>query len=128
MNRYERVERDLDEQLAVEIFPQRLRASRDLRGWSQRELGRRTGMPATTIAHFEIRSRKPSFDTLRRLASALEVTTDYLLGIVHAPDAEAGDPLFRAIGQLGDEDRELAKGFLRILVEQSQLKHEKRKK
>src|SRR5690348_18450045 len=79
-----------------EIFPERLKAARDLRGWSQTELGARSGLPPSSVAHFESGSRKPSFDTLRKLANALEVTTDYLLGRVNEPAfAEAGDPLYR---------------------------------
>jgi hypothetical protein len=70
--------------------------------------------------HFESGSRKPSFDTLRRLANALEVTTDYLLGRVDNPGlAEAGDPLFRDVGKLTGNDRELAKDFLKMLAERS---------
>ncbi len=101
----------------VEIFPQRLRAARELRGWSQRGLGRRAGVPATSIAHFEIRTRKPSFDTLRRLAQTLQVTADFLLGIADAPDAHAGDPLFQDLSKLSDTDRDLAQKFLRTLIE-----------
>ena len=37
---------------------------------------------ASAISHFETGTRKPSFDNLRRLADALDVTTDYLLGRV----------------------------------------------
>jgi len=120
MNRYERMDFDVADAAPTEIFPDRLRASRDLRGWSQRELARRVGIPGTSIAHFEIRTRKPSFDTLRRLAKTLEVTTDYLLGIVDSPDAEAGDPLFRDMGRLNDTDRALAKNFLKMLVARNQ--------
>ena len=119
MNRYERVDPDSFDQPPAEIFPQRLRAARELRGWSQRDLSRRVGVPATSIAHFEIRTRKPSFDTLRRLAQTLQVTTDFLLGIVDAPDAHAGDPLFHDMGKLSDTDRDLAQKFLRTLVEHS---------
>lgn len=80
-------------------------------------------MPPTSIAHFEGGSRKPSFDTLRRLATALEVTTDYLLGRVDQPDlAEAGDPLFRDVGKLTGHDRELAKDFLKMLADRQEAK------
>lgn len=82
-------------------------------------------MPPSSIAHFESGSRKPSFDTLRRLANSLEVTTDFLLGRVDDPGmAEAGDPLFRDIGKLTGGDRELAKDFLKMLA----LRTEARKK
>ncbi|MDK1389520.1 helix-turn-helix transcriptional regulator [Sinorhizobium sp. 8-89] len=103
-----------------EIFKERLRTARDLRGWSQGELAEKAGMPPTSIAHFEAGARKPSFDTLRRLANALEVTTDFLLGRVDDPGlAEAGDPLFRDIGKLSGHDREIAKDFLKMLAERN---------
>lgn len=105
------------------IFKERLKAVRDIRKWSQSDLARRAGMPPSSIAHFEAGSRKPSFDTLLRLANTLEVTTDYLLGRVENPGlAEAGDPLFRDIGKLTAVDRELAKDFLRMLVDRNKRK------
>jgi transcriptional regulator with XRE-family HTH domain len=106
-----------------DAFPDRLRAARDLRGYSQGALAVKAKMPPTSIAHFEGGSRKPSFDTLRRLATALEVTTDYLLGRVDQPDlAEAGDPLFRDVGKLTGHDRELAKDFLKMLADRQEAK------
>ncbi len=112
-----------------EIFRERLKAARDLRGWSQSDLASRAGMPPSSIAHFETGSRKPSFDTLRRLANALEVTTDYLLGRVDEPAlAEAGDPLFRDVGKLTGGDRELAKDFLKMLSERTHAKRKEKDK
>jgi len=106
-----------------ELFKQRLKAARDLRKWSQSDLAGRAEMPPSSIAHFETGSRKPSFDTLRRLANALEVTTDYLLGRVDDPGlAEAGDPLYRDIGKLTGGDRQMAKDFLEMLAKKAQAK------
>jgi transcriptional regulator with XRE-family HTH domain len=107
-------------------FQERLRTAREeLRKWSRIELAEKAKMPPSSIAHFETGSRKPSFDTLRRLANALEVTTDYLLGRVDDPGlAEAGDPLYRDIGKLTGTDREIAKDFLAMLAERSQKKRE----
>jgi transcriptional regulator with XRE-family HTH domain len=107
-----------------EIFAERLKTAREeLRKWSQSDLAGRAGMPPSSIAHFESGSRKPSFDTLRRLANALEVTTDYLLGRVDSPGlAEAGDPLYRDIGKLTGRDREIAKDFLEMLAKKTQAK------
>ena len=103
-----------------EIFQERLKAARELRGWSQNDLAGRARMPPSSIAHFETGSRKPSFDTLRRLTNALEVTTDYLLGRADDPAlAESGDPLYRDVGKLTASDRELAKDFLKMLTERS---------
>lgn len=107
-----------------EIFQERLRVAREhLRDWSQSELAAKAGMPPTSIAHLETGTRKPSFDTLRRLANALEVTTDYLLGRVDDPGlAEAGDPLYRDVGKLTGHDREIAKDFLKMLTQRNQEK------
>jgi len=109
-----------DERTPSDLFQERLRAARDLRKWSQGELAEKAAMPPSSIAHFETGSRKPSFETLRRLANALEVTTDYLLGRVDEPTlAQAADPLFRDVSKLTGGDRELAKDFLKMLAERN---------
>jgi transcriptional regulator with XRE-family HTH domain len=107
-----------------EIFKKRLKTAREtLRKWSQSQLGEKAKLPPSSIAHFETGTRKPSFDTLRRLANALEVSTDYLLGRVDDPGlAEAGDPLYRDVGKLTGRDREIAKDFLKMLADKDQAK------
>lgn len=110
-----------------EMFQVRLKAARDLRGWSQSDLGTRADLPPSSIAHFESGSRKPSFDTLRKIANALEVTTDYLLGRVDQPElSEAGDPIFRDIAKLTGKDRDLARDFLKMLAERDSAKRRER--
>jgi transcriptional regulator with XRE-family HTH domain len=105
------------------MFMERLRFARKMRQMKQSELAERAKLPPSSIAHFEAGSRKPSFDTLRRLATALEVTTDYLLGRVDEPGlAEAGDPLYRDMGRLTARDREIAKEFLEMLAKKAEAK------
>lgn len=104
---------------AAALFRERLKNAREIRGYSQDELAKRARMPASSIAHFET-GRKPSFDSLRRLANALEITTDYLLGRVDSPElAQAGDPLFRDVAKLTGHDREIAKDFLEMLAKRN---------
>jgi transcriptional regulator with XRE-family HTH domain len=104
-------------------FQDRLKKARELRELKQNELAARAKLPPSSIAHMEAGTRKPSFDNLKRLAIALEVTTDYLLGRVDEPGlAEAGDPLFRDVGKLTDSDREHARDFLKMLAERSEAK------
>jgi transcriptional regulator with XRE-family HTH domain len=102
-----------------DIFTIRLRNAREnIREWSQSQLAERASMPPSSIAHFETGKRKPSFDTLRRLANALDVTTDYLLGRVDDPAlAEAGDPLYRDMGKLTADDRDTARLFIKALAD-----------
>ena len=69
-----------------DIFQERLRlACAGLRRMSRAELERIAGLPPKSIARFEDGARKPSFDDLRKLAIALSVTTDYLLGRRRVP-------------------------------------------
>ena len=50
--------------------------------------------------------RRPSFDNLKKLADALDVTTDYLLGRVDDPSGLAGaERIHRHLSQLKGSDR-----------------------
>jgi transcriptional regulator with XRE-family HTH domain len=103
-----------------DIFADRLKEVREKRGLTQVELGTKAGIPGTSIAHMEAGSRKPSFDSLRRLATALEVTTDYLLGRVdEAKIVQEGDALFRDLENISVEDRRLLKDFMQILAKRN---------
>jgi transcriptional regulator with XRE-family HTH domain len=104
-----------------EVFPSRLRTARDTRNLNQGELAKRSGLQASAISHFETGTRRPSFDNLRRLADALEVTTDYLLGRVADFKALAGaDELHRHFGAMTTEDRDFAKQMIQMLAKKAQ--------
>ena len=109
-----------------EVFKDRLRAAReDLRRMSQADLARVIDLPPSSIAHFESGARKPSFDNLRKLANALNVTTDYLVGRADDPNiAESADPLYRGVASLTDQNRRTAEDFLRFLAEQDRKQRE----
>jgi len=104
-----------------EIFYERLKTAREMRKLTQIELGVKANLPSTSIAHFEANSRKPSFANLKKLAEALEVTTDYLLGRVEEPSmAEVGDVFFRDIGKMSEQNRQIAKNFIKMLTEEEE--------
>jgi len=108
-----------EEETSTDVFRERLKSARELRGYSQEELAKRARMPSSSIAHFET-GRKPSFDSLKRIAIALEITTDYLLGRVDSPElAQEGDPLYRDVAKLKGHDREIAKDFLEMLAKRN---------
>lgn len=62
------------------MFSKRLNAARRMRGLSQTDLAAKTGLQQVAISFFETGRRAPSLGNLKRLADALEVTTDYLMG------------------------------------------------
>lgn len=103
-----------------DIFKERLKAARTLRGLNQAELATKAGLPAASVSHFESGPRKPSFDNLKALASALNVTTDYLLGRSDTPgaSAETVGQLHRDLGKLTEQDLKLATDFVDLLVKQ----------
>lgn len=104
-----------------EIFKERLRTAREARELSQGELATRAGLQASAVSHFETGTRKPSFDNLKRLADALRVTTDYLLG--RAAEMEAtvatADRLHRHYAGLSAEYQEMADEFIELLAERA---------
>jgi len=63
-------------------FAKRLREARQHCGWSQIELGRRSGVHHMAISRLERGNKKDvTGATLRKLAVALGVSADWLLGI-----------------------------------------------
>ena len=68
-------------------FGRRLKAVREARGWTQDELSGRASLPSSVISHFETGVRgKPSADNLVKLANALSVSVDFLLGRTELPE------------------------------------------
>lgn len=102
----------------AEAFEGRLRAARESRQLSQGALAERAGLQPSAVSHFETGTRKPSFDNLRRLADALRVSTDYLLGRTNAmTESGAGvDHLHRHYSGLSAEYQEVAEDFLKVLA------------
>jgi len=101
-----------------DFFAKRLKEARENLKWTQNQLGVKTGLPTSSIAQFETNARKPSFGNLRRLASALQVTTDYLLGRVDQPQTvlNSGDALFRHLDKISGDDRILLENFAEMLA------------
>jgi transcriptional regulator with XRE-family HTH domain len=64
----------------MSIFSKRLSAARKFRRLSQIDLARKTRLKQSAISQFETGRRAPSFHNLLRLADALDVTADYLMG------------------------------------------------
>jgi|SRR6056297_664814 len=112
-----------------DIFAKRLRQARKRLDLSQEELAKSAKLPVGTVSHFESGSRKPSFDNLRRLANALGITTDYLLGRVEEPSTvvDRADPLYRNWHLLSREDQDMARDLVDALAKRRQKKREDEK-
>jgi transcriptional regulator with XRE-family HTH domain len=117
----------LDMTDVLEGFAQRLRELRKQKNLSQTELGQRAALHYTHIGRFERGTSRPSGDTLKRLADALGVTSDYLLeGAIddvakaHFADRELLRQ-FQEVEHLPDEDKNVVKKLLDAFLTKKQL-------
>lgn len=78
----------------TQVFKANLRKLRELRGMTQAQMGSKAGIGAASISHFETGQRAPSLDSLVKLADALRVTVDTLLGRSPVENSARVDPVF----------------------------------
>lgn len=101
-----------------EIFAKRLTKARKIRGLSQGELAKKSGLKPAAISHFETGARKPSFDNLKKLSDSLDVTSDYLMGRTENIEGFAeSDAAYRhGFKKLSAEQRDIAVDFINMLA------------
>jgi len=102
--------------LSENIFGQRLRFARIDKGWTQEEFAQIAEIPNTSIAHFEAGSRKPSYDSLRKLAIVLDISADYLLGIVDELTIAMPARFSKKIAKISGDDRVLLDSIIELLI------------
>ena len=87
---------------------------------TQTELAKAAKLTPAAISQFESGARKPSFDALSKLATALKISTDLLLGRKQ-PSYEdiLADPkvsvMFRGIMELSERDKQTMLEFYEFL-------------
>jgi len=103
-------------------FKTRLRSVREERGYSQAELANKSGLQPAAISHFETGQRSPSFENLKRLSDALDISVDYLLGRIDEKQHGQGmgaipraRSLFRHAENLSDESFEFLETMAKAL-------------
>jgi transcriptional regulator with XRE-family HTH domain len=112
----------------AEKFPNILREARESKNLSQTDLADRTGLQPSAISHFETGKRAPSFENLKRLADALSVSLDYLLGRVEEPKGSGPvvEQLFRDFNRMSTADQESFAKFASMLAEKNEAGKRKR--
>ncbi len=93
-------------------FKIRLKEVRKTRKLTQQELAEKTGIPVTSIAHFESGSRKPSLENFYKLIVVLNVSADYILGRSEVMGAQGIDPIMSTLQKLPDAERSMIEKFI----------------
>ena len=85
----------------------RIKRCRLALGMSKARLASKAGLSRPTITYYENHQTTPTLQSLRKLANALGVTVDYLVGIEKDPK-DSGDLkirlLFKNIGELNEQE------------------------
>lgn len=91
-------------------FGERLRKLRKERNLTQKQLATLVGVKNSVISFYEVGDRTPSPEVLKKLAVALHVSADTLLGI----EPTAPDTSFDTTG-LDDNDKKLVRSLIETL-------------
>ena len=105
-------------------FQHRLVALRKERGLTQQALAERVECHVQQLKRYEAGSSQPTLDVIRRLATALSVTSDHLL--FGKDERGPGDDLrlqFEAISNFDEEEKHVVRSLLEGMI----LKHEARR-
>lgn len=64
----------------IDVFGERLKALRQLKGLSQEELGKRLGVTKQTVSNWEIENVTPALDMFQSIVDYFHTTPNYMLG------------------------------------------------
>jgi transcriptional regulator with XRE-family HTH domain len=84
---------------------------------TQNELGERAGIAAASVSHFETGQRVPSIESLVRLADALEISTDAILGRTVPSASSHIDPIFLRASQASSQTLDTLKRITLALLD-----------
>jgi transcriptional regulator with XRE-family HTH domain len=104
------------------LFSQNLAVIRKKRGFSQDELAKKVGTIAITIGRYERGEIKPSIEIAMKIAEALEVSLDYLVGSSDAVLEKSLVQKILAIQQLPDEQKNIVVSLMDAYLRDFQAK------
>lgn len=104
-------------------LPARLIALRKERGLSQQAMAEAIGIHVNSLKKYESGQAQPSLDALRKIATTLHTSTDFLLFDEH--ERGPSDDLrlqFEAVSQFPEEERRIVKALLEGMIIKFQTK------
>lgn len=106
-----------------ELLNERIVKLRKLRNITQEELARRIRSTRSALSQYELGTRSPDYDTLKRMADYFEVSTDFLLGKDDSKKEVEIDEikmkLLAGFDKLSDVDKEYLVGLIERMPKKS---------
>jgi transcriptional regulator with XRE-family HTH domain len=103
-----------------QAFKEGLKNARILRGWSQEQLAEAARVNRVTVSQIESGQRPASRDAQWKLAEALGVTPEQIMGVAPRPLAEEVPqwvkPLLPKLALVKERDQEILRALLEIIV------------
>ena len=103
----------------AETFAEQLKRIRASKKLSQSDLANKIGLKPAAVSHFETGQRKPPLGTLMKLADALSVSTDYLLGRDTSQATTATGKMLRDFERLSLRDQEVIQDITKTLLKRN---------
>lgn len=110
-----------------EGFPERLRKARMQKGLSQVAFAKAAGIHFNQISRYEQGNSQPTIDRIRKMASVLGVSEDYLINGETANAARGNIEdreileMFQQVQKLPPKDKDYVRRFLHSVINQTKL-------
>lgn len=88
------------------LLGEQIQKIRKRAGLTQAELGRRLGVSGSMVGQWEGNHRAPKYETIARIAKALDVTVEYLFGLCDSPPLDETDDPIKAATEYVEATRE----------------------
>lgn len=105
----------------------RIKECRENQKLSMTDLAEKTGLTISAISQFESGARDPQLESLNKLADALEVSVDYLMGREEMLSDENIQAMFRGLQNMNEKDKEQMLHFFQFLKAKETYKKGRRK-
>jgi len=113
----------------INLFGENLRNARRVKGYTQSQLAEISGVSRRAIVHYEKHVKRPAVDKVKKLARALDVSDDELLGIKSIKTKKREEDVsykimkkVRVIEKLPARDQNMVFSLINSLAEKNKLK------
>jgi transcriptional regulator with XRE-family HTH domain len=122
------VAKTLNSKQSKTLFGRRLKAAREAKGYTKDKLGKLVGIHHSQIGRYEKGEASPSAEVLKKLANALDASTDFLMnGTTSELAAESIQDKtlinqFNRVAELSEEDKKIVSALIDAFLFQQEMR------